>query len=67
LVIYIIVSGMHGHKNIPPANPIFSGIIMSSPYSHISKIRVKVYADSARVTFGCQNVRISAVLRANAF
>jgi len=24
---------MHGHKNIPPANPLFSGIIMSSPYS----------------------------------
>jgi len=33
LVIYIIVSGMHGHKNIPYANPLFSGIIMSSPYS----------------------------------
>ena len=29
----IIVSGMHGHKNIPSANPLFSGIIMSSPYS----------------------------------
>jgi len=24
---------MHGHKNIPSANPIFAGIIMSSPYS----------------------------------
>jgi len=24
---------MHGHKNIPFANPLFSGIIMSSPYS----------------------------------
>jgi len=24
---------MHGHKNIPSANPLFSGIIMSSPYS----------------------------------
>jgi len=27
LVIYIIVSGMHGHKNIPSANLLFSGII----------------------------------------
>jgi len=24
---------MHGHKNIPSANPLFSGIIMSSSYS----------------------------------
>jgi len=24
---------MHGHKNISSANPLFSGIIMSSPYS----------------------------------
>jgi len=24
---------MHGHKNIPSANPLVSGIIMSSPYS----------------------------------
>jgi len=24
---------MHGHKNIPFANPLFAGIIMSSPYS----------------------------------
>jgi len=24
---------MHGYKNIPSANPLFSGIIMSSPYS----------------------------------
>jgi len=24
---------MHGHKNVPSANPLFSGIIMSSPYS----------------------------------
>jgi len=24
---------MHGHKNIPSANPLFSGIIMISPYS----------------------------------
>jgi len=24
---------MHGHKNIPSANPLFAGIIMSSPYS----------------------------------
>jgi len=24
---------MHGNKNIPSANPLFSGIIMSSPYS----------------------------------
>jgi len=24
---------MHGHKNIPSANSLFSGIIMSSPYS----------------------------------
>jgi len=24
---------MHGHKNIPSANPLFSGIIMCSPYS----------------------------------
>jgi len=24
---------MHGHKNNPSANPLFSGIIMSSPYS----------------------------------
>jgi len=24
---------MHGHKNIPSANPLLSGIIMSSPYS----------------------------------
>jgi len=24
---------MDGHKNIPSANPLFSGIIMSSPYS----------------------------------
>jgi len=24
---------MHGHKNIPSANPLFSSIIMSSPYS----------------------------------
>jgi len=24
---------MHGHKNIPSTNPLFSGIIMSSPYS----------------------------------
>jgi len=24
---------MHGHKNIPSANPLFSGIIMSSPSS----------------------------------
>jgi len=24
---------MHGHKNIPSANPLFSGIILSSPYS----------------------------------
>ena len=36
---------MHGHKNIPSANPLFSGIITSSPYSpilHISTIRVNV-------------------------
>jgi len=32
---------MHGHKNIPSANPLFSGIIMSSPILHISTIRVK--------------------------
>ena len=31
---------MHGHKNIPSANPLFSGIIISSPYLHISTIRV---------------------------
>jgi len=24
---------MHGHKNIPSANPLFAGIIMSSPCS----------------------------------
>jgi len=24
---------MQGHKNIPSANPLFSGIIVSSPYS----------------------------------
>jgi len=24
---------MHSHKNTPSANPLFSGIIMSSPYS----------------------------------
>jgi len=24
---------MHGHKNNPSANPLFAGIIMSSPYS----------------------------------
>jgi len=24
---------MHGGKNIPSANPLFAGIIMSSPYS----------------------------------
>jgi len=24
---------MHGHKNIPSANPLFAGIIMRSPYS----------------------------------
>jgi len=24
---------MHDHRNIPSANPLFSGIIMSSPYS----------------------------------
>jgi len=24
---------MHGHKNVPSANPLFAGIIMSSPYS----------------------------------
>jgi len=24
---------MHDHKNIPSANPLFSGIIMNSPYS----------------------------------
>jgi len=24
---------MHGHKNIPSANPLFSGIIVSSPCS----------------------------------
>jgi len=24
---------MYGHKNIPSANPLFSSIIMSSPYS----------------------------------
>jgi len=24
---------MHGHRNIPSANPLFAGIIMSSPYS----------------------------------
>jgi len=24
---------MDSHKNIPSANPLFSGIIMSSPYS----------------------------------
>jgi len=24
---------MHGHKNIPSANTLFAGIIMSSPYS----------------------------------
>jgi len=24
---------MNGHKNTPSANPLFSGIIMSSPYS----------------------------------
>jgi len=24
---------MHSHKNIPSANPLLSGIIMSSPYS----------------------------------
>jgi len=33
LVIYIIVSGTHGHKNIPSAYPLFSGIITSSPSS----------------------------------
>ena len=33
---------MHGHKNIPSANPLFSGIIMSSPHIlHVSRIRVK--------------------------
>jgi len=31
LVIYIIVQGMHGHKNIPSANTLYAGIIMSSP------------------------------------
>jgi len=30
---YVIVSGMHCQKNIPSANPLFAGIIMSSPYS----------------------------------
>jgi len=24
---------MHGHKNTPSANPLFSGIVMNSPYS----------------------------------
>ena len=33
---------MHGYKNIESANPLFSGIIMSSPYFHVSGIRVKV-------------------------
>ena len=32
---------MHGHKNIPSANPLFSSIIMSHPILHISTIRVK--------------------------
>ena len=32
---------MHGHKNIPSANPLFSGIIMAHPILHISTIRVK--------------------------
>ena len=31
---------MHGHKNILSANPLFSGIIMSSPFLDISRIRV---------------------------
>ena len=33
---------MHGHKNIPSANPLFAGIIMSSPYSPHNTIRVNV-------------------------
>ena len=41
MVIYIIVSGIHGHKNIPSANPLFSGIIIAHPILHISTIRVK--------------------------
>ena len=37
---------MHGHKNIPYANPLFSGIIMSSPpILHINTIRVKFLID----------------------
>ena len=32
---------MRGHKNIPSANPLFSGIIMAHPILHFSKIRVK--------------------------
>ena len=38
---------MHGHKNIPSANPLFSGIIMTHPILHISTIRVKIRKTSS--------------------
>jgi len=31
---------MHGQKNIPSANTLIAGIIMSSPILHVSRIRV---------------------------
>jgi len=33
---------MHGQKNIPSANPLFSGITRVHPILHVSKIRVKI-------------------------
>jgi len=59
VVIYIIVSGMHGHKNIPSANPLFSGIIMSSPYSHISTIRVKRSLPTLQRRGSCWSTEVS--------
>ena len=31
---------MHGHKDIPSANPLFSGILWAHPILHVSRIRV---------------------------
>jgi len=32
---------MHGHKNIPSANPLFLALLWAHPILHISRIRVK--------------------------
>ena len=40
---------MQGHKNIPSANPLFSGIIIAHPILHVSRIRVKPFLNTKRV------------------